>query len=103
MAPKKKGPGYRADESPGVTGTELFQPPPPLDATDTQILAALCRPVLGGDAFTPPASAPDIAAAVGLAVSIVEQRIDDLCARFDVESPAHLAVEAIRRGAVQLS
>ncbi|MCA1831596.1 MAG: hypothetical protein ABR548_05845 [Actinomycetota bacterium] len=97
----KKPQTYRADESPGVTGTELFRPPPPLEPADQTILDALCRPVLDGDAFTPPATPDEIAAQVGLAESVVTSRLERLCGAFEVDDVPNLAMEAIRRGAAR--
>lgn len=103
VSPSKKQPkkpAFRADESPGVTGTELFRPAPPLPESDRALLAALCEPVLSGDALTPPATREEIASRLGLDPGDVEVRLRALCATFDVNDAGRLAIEAIRRGAV---
>ena len=59
---------YRSDQPPGGgTGTQASEPPPELTRREREVLVVLCRTVLGGAAFTEPASIREIADALVVA------------------------------------
>ena len=86
--------------------TEAIAQPPPLTARERDVLAALCRPVLTGDAFTEPASIKTIAAELVVSEAAVKQHLSRLYDKFDVPSGderrrVRLANAALARGAVK--
>ena len=87
--------------------TEVARPRPELTAGERRVLLALCAPVLGGDAFTPPASVAAIAHTLCVTDSAVKQQLGRLYLKFDVdEGPdrrVRLANEALMCGAVRLA
>lgn len=87
--------------------TEVARPRPDLTAGERRVLLALCSPVLGGDAFTPPASVSTIADALCVTESAVKQQLGRLYLKFDVEEGSdrrvRLANEALLCGAVRLA
>ncbi len=71
------------------------------------MLVELCRPLLCGNAFTPPASVREIAEALYVTQAAVKQHIGHLYDKFGIpesvrERRVELANEALQRGAVQL-
>jgi hypothetical protein len=71
------------------------------------VLAALCRPLLDDELFTPPASVHEIAAALVVTDAAVKQHLAHLYDKFEIRETGTkrrvaLAREAIRRGAVSL-
>lgn len=78
---------------------------PELTAGERRVLIGLCAPLLGGDAFTPPATVAAIAAELHVTESAVKQQLGRLYLKFDVaEGPdrrVRLANEALTRGAVR--
>jgi hypothetical protein len=101
---------YRADEpatSSSATAAAAAAPPE-LTRREREVLAALCRPVLGGDVFTEPASVRQVAAALVVTEAAVKQHLLRLYDKFglygEVERRrAQLANEAVRRGAVTVA
>jgi pSer/pThr/pTyr-binding forkhead associated (FHA) protein len=87
--------------------TEVARPRPELTAGERRVLLALCSPVLGGDAFTPPASVSAIAEMLCVTESAVKQQLGRLYLKFDVEEGSdrrvRLANEALLCGAVRLA
>lgn len=87
--------------------TEVARPRPELTAGERRVLLALCSPVLGGDAFTPPASVATIAGVLAVTESAVKQQLGRLYLKFDVEEGpdrrVRLANEALMCGAVRLA
>lgn len=87
--------------------TEVARPRPELTGGERRVLLALCSPVLGGDAFTPPASVATIAEALCVTESAVKQQLGRLYLKFDVEEGTdrrvRLANEALLCGAVRLA
>jgi len=80
---------------------------PPLTPRERDVLVALCRPLLTGDAFTEPASIREIAAELVVSEAAVKQHLSRLYAKFDVEAAGgrrrvQLANAAVARGAVKL-
>jgi hypothetical protein len=80
---------------------------PPLTQRERDVLLALCRPLLTGDAFTEPASTRAIAAELVVSEAAVKQHLSRLYGKFDVGSQderrrVRLANAAVSRGAVKL-
>jgi DNA-binding CsgD family transcriptional regulator len=81
---------------------------PPLTPRERDVLVALCRPLLAGDAFTEPASIRAIAAELVVSEAAVKQHLSRLYAKFDVGADVErrrvqLANAAVARGAVKLA
>jgi pSer/pThr/pTyr-binding forkhead associated (FHA) protein len=88
--------------------TAAIAPAPPLTTRERDVLLALCRPLLTGDAFTEPASTRAVAAELVVSEAAVKQHLSRLYVKFDVgargERPrVQLANAAIARGAVTLA
>ena len=87
--------------------TEVARPRPELTPGERRVLLALCSPVLGGDAFTPPASVAAISDVLSVTESAVKQQLGRLYLKFDIdEGPdrrVRLANEALVCGAVRLA
>ena len=80
---------------------------PPLTQRERDVLLALCRPLLTGDAFTEPASIRAIAAELVVSEAAVKQHLSRLYGKFDVGAHGErrrvqLANAAVARGAVKL-
>ena len=74
---------------------------------ERDVLVALCRPLLTGDAFTEPASIRAIAAELVVSEAAVKQHLSRLYVKFDVggdgeRKRVQLANAAVSRGAVKL-
>ena len=87
--------------------TAAIAQPPPLTQRERDVLLALCRPLLTGDAFTEPASTRAIAADLVVSEAAVKQHLSRLYVKFDVGAQgerrrAQLANAAVARGAVKL-
>ena len=87
--------------------TAAIASPPPLTPRERDVLLALCRPLLTGDAFTEPASTRAIAAELVVSDAAVKQHLSRLYDKFDVSSRderrrVRLANAAVARGAVKL-
>ena len=81
---------------------------PPLTPREHDVLVALCRPLLAGDAFTEPASIRAIAAELVVSDAAVKQHLSRLYVKFDVDANTErrrvgLANAAVARGAVKLA
>jgi hypothetical protein len=80
---------------------------PPLTPRERDVLLALCRPLLTGDAFTEPASIRAIAAELVVSEAAVKQHLSRLYVKFDVADGerrrVQLANAAVSTGAVKLS
>jgi hypothetical protein len=94
---------------PATTGTETaaIAQPPPITPRERDVLVALCRPLLTGDAFTEPASIRAIAAELVVSEAAVKQHLSRLYDKFDVGAEGErrrvgLANAAVARGAVTL-
>ncbi len=89
------------------SSTEAARPVPELTPGERRVLVALCSPVLGGDAFTPPATVATIAAQLTVSESAVKQQLGRLYDKFGVgegtDRRSRLANEALARGAVRLA
>ena len=92
----------------GDVTTAPLKPPPDRTPGEQRVLVELCRPVLSGQAFTPPSSVRAIAHALFVTDSAVKQQLDRLYDKFDIYDAAGgsrrvlLANEAIQRAAVTL-
>lgn len=80
---------------------------PPLTPRERDVLVALCRPLLAGDAFTEPASIRAIAAELVVSEAAVKHHLSRLYDKFDVgphgeRKRVQLANAAVARGAVKL-
>jgi DNA-binding CsgD family transcriptional regulator len=86
--------------------TAAIAQPPALTPRERDVLLALCRPLLTGDAFTEPASTRAIAAELVVSDAAVKQHLSRLYVKFDVENDerrrVQLANAAVARGAVKL-
>jgi len=90
------------------TETAAIAQPPPLTTRERDVLVALCRPLLAGDAFTEPASIRAIAAELVVSEAAVKQHLSRLYVKFDVDAHVErrrvaLANAAVARGAVKLA
>ncbi len=92
----------------GAGPTEGLQQPPALTHRERDVLVALCRPLLGGDAFTEPATIKTIAAELVVTEAAVKQHIARLYEKFGVDEGGgerrrvRLANAAVARGAVKV-
>jgi DNA-binding CsgD family transcriptional regulator len=98
---------YRGEE-PGGTGTQASEPAPELTRREREVLLVLCRTVLGGAAFTEPASIREIADALVVSEAAVKQHLAHLYDKFGISGGGErrrvqLANEALRRGAVTMA
>jgi hypothetical protein len=87
--------------------TAAIAEPPPVTQRERDVLLALCRPLLTGDAFTEPASIRAIAAELVVSEAAVKQHLSRLYVKFDVGAHGErrrvqLANAAVGRGAVKL-
>jgi hypothetical protein len=93
----------------GGKETAAIAQPPPLTPRERDVLLALCRPLLTGDAFTEPASIRAIAAELVVSEAAVKQHLSRLYFKFDVATQGderrrvRLANAAVSTGAVNLS
>jgi DNA-binding CsgD family transcriptional regulator len=100
---------YRGDEpGGGGAGTQASEPPPELTRREREVLLVLCRTVLGGEAFTEPASIREIAEALVVTEAAVKQHLAHLYDKFGIHGGGErrrvrLANEALRRGAVTMA
>ena len=87
--------------------TAAIAPAPRLTSRERDVLVALCRPLLQGDAFTEPASIREIAAELVVSEAAVKQHLSRLYVKFDVGAEGdrrrvRLANAAVGSGAVKL-
>jgi pSer/pThr/pTyr-binding forkhead associated (FHA) protein len=88
--------------------TEALAEPPTVTQRERDVLLALCRPLLAGDAFTEPASIRAIAAELVISQAAVKQHLARLYRKFGVgehgeRRRVELANAAVTTGAVHLS
>jgi FHA domain len=72
-------PNRRGDDT-----TEPIQPPPERTKTEQRVLVELCRPILSGDAFRPPAAVRTIAEALFVGEAAVKQHLGRLYDKFGI-------------------
>jgi pSer/pThr/pTyr-binding forkhead associated (FHA) protein len=88
--------------------TAPVKAPPARTPGEQRVLVELCRPVLSGQAFTPPSSVRAIAEALVVTESAIKQQLDRLYDKFGIYDAAGgsrrvlLANEAIQRAAVTM-
>jgi hypothetical protein len=85
--------------------TQAIAEPPSLTPRERDVLIALCRPLLGGSAFTEPASIRSIAEALVVSEAAVKQHLSRLYTKFGVNEGderrrVRLANAAVSLGAV---
>lgn len=89
--------------------TQPIAPLPELTKGEHRVLVELCRPLLSGNAFTPPASDREIAERLYVGVGAIKAHLGHLYDKFGIgQDPAEprgrrrvrLANEAVQRGAV---
>ena len=88
--------------------TAALAAPPALTSRERDVLLALCRPLLTGDAFTEPASIRTIAAELVVSEAAVKQHLSRLYVKFEVGAHGErrrvqLANAAVSTGAMKLS
>jgi hypothetical protein len=89
------------------TETAAIAQAPRLTQRERDVLVALCRPLLTGDAFTEPASIRTIAGELVVSEAAVKQHLSHLYGKFDVGTHGErrrvrLANAAVALGAVKL-
>lgn len=89
--------------------TDRLASAPSLTPREHDVLVELCRPLLSGNAFTPPASVRDIADALVVTEAAVKQHLGHLFNKFEIREAGReprrvrLANDALQRGAVSLA
>jgi DNA-binding CsgD family transcriptional regulator len=100
---------YRDRSSSKETTTQSLTAPPSLTPREHDVLLELCRPVLCGNVFTPPAAVREIAQALIVTQAAVKQHLGRLYDKFGIYEDTgearrvRLANEAVRRGAVTMA
>jgi len=99
---------FRGDSADLAAATEAPMLAPELTNRERDVLVALCKPLLSGDAFSEPASVKQIADALVVTKAAVKQHLLRLYDKFHIfegDEPrrSRLANEAIHRGAVSLA
>ena len=102
---------YRSDQptSGGGQGTQASEPAPELTRREREVLVVLCGTVLGGAAFTEPASIREIAEVLVISEAAVKQHLAHLYAKFAITEGGgerrrvQLANAALGRGAVTMA
>lgn len=99
---------YRGDPGELFAPTEAPSRSPDLTPREHDVLVALCRPLLSGDAFSEPASTARIAEELVVTTAAVKQHLLRLYDKFQIhedDAPrrTRLANEALERGAVTLA
>jgi hypothetical protein len=90
------------------TGTEGVDAPPTVTPRERDVLLELCRPLIGGDVFTEPASIRRIASVLVVSEDAVKKHLTRLYDKFGIvdgeeRRRVQLANEALTRGAVKVS
>jgi hypothetical protein len=88
-----------------VSDTETVEGAPETTRREREVLVALCRPMLGSDAFNPPSSIRDIADELFVSEAAVKFHLGNLYDKFGIQDVTgsrriRLANEAFRRRAV---
>jgi FHA domain len=99
---------YRSDQPAVGKATQASEPPPELTRREREVLLVLCGTVLGGAAFTEPASIREIADVLVVSEAAVKQHLAHLYDKFGISDGGErrrvrLANEALRRGAVTMA
>jgi hypothetical protein len=88
--------------------TTPLDPVPNITTREREVLVELCRPMLAGSAFTPPAPVRTIATRLGVGRGAIEAHLLNLYAKFglikhpddETERRVQLANEAVQRGVI---
>jgi ATP/maltotriose-dependent transcriptional regulator MalT len=97
---------YHADKPEQLTATEAPEDAPELTRREREVMVALCRPLLAGDAFSEPATVREMAEELVVTNAAIKQHLGRLYDKFRIfeqegeSRRAKLANEAMRRGAV---
>jgi len=100
---------YRDQANWREPSTDGLPSPPALTPRERDVLVELCRPVLSGNAFTPPASVREIADELVVTEAAVKQHLAHLFDKFVIPERGRdsrrvrLANQALQRGAVTLA
>lgn len=99
---------YRTGRVPAGPVTETGEPAPELTSRERDVLVQLCRPLLGNDMFTEPASSREIAAALVVTEAAVKQHLLRLYEKFGIHGEGErrrvrLANEVMARRAITLA
>jgi hypothetical protein len=99
---------FRGSGAEQHTRTEATEPSPATTPRERDVLIELCRPLLGGDVFTEPASIRRIAAALVVTDDAVKKHLARLYDKFGIidseeRRRVRLANDALRRGAVSVT
>jgi DNA-binding CsgD family transcriptional regulator len=100
---------YRDRASTEEPTTQSLSAPPVLTPRERDVLLELCRPLLCGNVFTPPAAVRQIAEALVVTQAAVKQHLGRLYDKFGIYDDTgearrvRLANEAIRRAAVTMT
>jgi len=91
-----------------LTVTQAPEGAPDLTRREREVLIALCRPLLSGDAFSEPASTREIAEELFVTNAAVKQHLLRLYDKFRIDESdgprrVRLANDALERGAVSLA
>jgi hypothetical protein len=73
----------------GDDTTEPVAPPPDITRTEKKVLIELCRPVLSGGTFRPPAPVTTIAAKLFVGESAIKQHLGHLFDKFAIDIEEH--------------
>jgi pSer/pThr/pTyr-binding forkhead associated (FHA) protein len=97
---------FRAREGVDPGGTLRVEGPPSLTRREQDVLIALCRPLMGGEAFNEPASIKQLADELFVSEAAIKFHLGNLYDKFGIYDTSHsrrvaLANEAMRRGAVK--
>jgi hypothetical protein len=95
---------YRVQAVAMETSTEAVASAPMITRREKDVLVELCRPLLSGSAFTPPATVRDVAERLFVTESDVKGHLARLYDKFQIdvggERRVHLANAALQTGAV---
>ena len=98
---------YQAQQGAPETSTEAVASAPAVTRREKDVLIELCRPLLSGSAFTPPATVRDIADRLFVTESDVKGHLGRLYDKFQIDASGerrvHLANAALQTGAVSFS
>lgn len=98
---------YRDADNPPEPSTDRVGKRPEITRREREVLVELCRPLLSGHAFSPPASVREIAQALFVGEAAVKQHLGHLYDKFQIaddgrQRRVELANEALESGAVRL-
>ncbi|MHB8672037.1 MAG: FHA domain-containing protein [Acidimicrobiales bacterium] len=99
---------FRGEHPEPAEGTDTVEPAPPVTPRERDVLVELCRPLVGGDAFTEPASIRRIAGVLVVSDDAVKKHLVRLYDKFAIPEDGErrrvrLANAALERGAVTLA